>query len=85
MALPGQTPKDPALTQREFDTWRETDAQWKHIMLAHVEGQEKLNLVNEGRLTALETNQSRLGTIAGWISAIVAAIVGGITGAFWSK
>lgn len=85
MALPGQTPKDPALTQREFDTWRESDTQFKATILQHIEDQGALNLKSEGRITALETNLGRIGTFAGWVSALVAALVGGLAGAFWSK
>lgn len=73
------------LSQHEFDLWREGDTTFKTAILKHIETQVELNRESEGRLVALETNQLRAGTLASWISAVIAAIVGSLAGAFWSK
>jgi hypothetical protein len=75
---------DAALTQREFDTWREGDEAFKQemrqLMFAHAD----LHRETEGRLSVLETNQKKQTTQTvnrtTWVSAIVSAIVGGLFG-----
>lgn len=75
----------PALEQREFDTWREGDAEFKQQMLEHIKAQTELNLSVQGRLTTVENEQGKSGRRTTWvsstISAIIAAIIGAIAGA----
>lgn len=72
-----------ALTQREFDTWRETDAELKRQIISHMENQTAINLVVQGRLTAVEIEQkdcrAKVSRRSSLISGVVAAIVGSIT------
>ena len=75
-----------ALTQREFDTWREEDAAFKIELRSHIAAQALVNLDVEGRVSTIEANVvkaemsgSRRTT---WLSAIVSAIVSGLVGLF---
>ena len=72
-----------ALTQREFDTWRESDAELKRQIISHMEKQTEINLNVEGRLTVVEVEQkdcrAKVSRRSTFISGIVAAIVGSIT------
>jgi ferric-dicitrate binding protein FerR (iron transport regulator) len=75
---------DAALTQREFDTWREGDEAFKQemrqLMMLHADLHRKV----EGRISTLEANHKKQTTQAvnrtTWVSAIVSAIVGGLFG-----
>lgn len=83
--LPGQPSRDVSLSQREFDTWRESDTQWKSVVLEHVAEQGKVNREIASKVSALETNQLRAGTLASWVIAVVAAVVSGLTGLFFGR
>jgi hypothetical protein len=73
-----------ALSQREFDTWRETDNEFKGEMRAFIAAQVALNLASEKRLTRteerLDGGERRTAIITGLVSSIVGA-VGGFFGA----
>lgn len=71
-----------ALSQREFDRWCETDAEFKRLMGSHIEAQTKLNLDTERRLATVEAEQKNCNRRSSWVSGIVSAVVGGIVGAF---
>jgi hypothetical protein len=75
---------EAALSQREFDTWREDDKVFKDQVLVHMAAQVTLNLATHGRVTILETNQekcrSKMVNTTTWLSAVVSAIVGGLFG-----
>lgn len=59
---------DQFLTISDFSRWAEHfDHKLDRVLEARVDV--------EGRLTSLETNQARAGSIAAWLSSIVAAIV----------
>ena len=70
------------LSQREFDTWREGDETYKHVMQNFVNTQSAFNLKIVDRVSAVEAKQedceSSLGRRSGLISGVVAAIVGAI-------
>jgi ferric-dicitrate binding protein FerR (iron transport regulator) len=73
-----------ALSQREFDTWRESDNEFKQEMRELLRGHAALHLATEGRLATLEANHEKTKTVTTnrttWISALVASIVGGLCG-----
>jgi hypothetical protein len=73
-----------ALSQREFDTWRETDNEFKGEMRAFIAAQVALNLSSEKRMTRteerLDSGERRTAIITGLVSSIVGA-VGGFFGA----
>jgi hypothetical protein len=75
---------EPNLSQREFDTWRAEDKTFKEQVLMHMAAQVTLNLATHGRVSILEAEQSnwrlRAVSITTWVSAIVAAAVGGLVG-----
>lgn len=76
------TPTTPYLTQREFDTWRDThDAKVDRILDA-IERHDARNLDVEGRVRALEVNQANAGKLSarlsGAVGAVVAAIIAGV-------
>ena len=74
------------LTQREFDTWRESDDAFKAEVRGFIGIQTATNLGTEGRLTAVEVQQQKCEDTVSrrttWLSAVVSAIVGGLTGWF---
>lgn len=76
-----------ALSQREFDTWREGDAEFKARVLGHLETQHELNLRMEGRISTVEAQQEKCAESVSrrttWISAIVASVSGTIVGWLW--
>ena len=74
-----------ALSQREFDTWREGDTAFKQQMLEHMETQTTLNRQVEGRLSVVETQQGKSATKSATISTVVSAIVSGVVAAFSGK
>lgn len=75
----------PALEQREFDTWRQGDEQFKREIRRYIEVQTRVNLDVEGRVSAVETSIEEMDSTHGrrttWISSVVSAIIGGIVGA----
>ena len=75
---------DPALSQREFDTWRESDETFKRQLTDYMQAQTELNLDVQGRVSSLEAHKGksdiRAGTISSIVSAIVSTIVGVISG-----
>jgi hypothetical protein len=75
---------EPTLTQREFDTWREGDTDFKQQMLAHMASQTEINREFERRVTTVETKQEECAQSvtrrSAWISGIVAALLGGLAG-----
>lgn len=74
----------PALSQREFDTWREADNQFKQEIRDLLVNHASLHLSTENRLATVEANQQKCKTQAvnrvTWVSALVASIVGGLFG-----
>lgn len=73
-----------ALSQREFDTWREGDEAFKAEMRQLLRDHASLHVSTEGRLSTLEatqekTNQKAVARIAGMAS-IISAFVGGLFG-----
>lgn len=66
------------LTQREFDTWRETDEQFKNQMLGFCRTQTELNLRIEGRMSTIESKQedtdATIKRRTGLITALASAI-----------
>lgn len=73
------------LTQREFDTWRETDSLFKQQMLAHISNQTETNFGVERRVSMLEAHKDKSNTRVSVISSLVSAVVGGIVGAFTGR
>lgn len=75
------------LTQREFELWREGDAEFKQQLLAHVQEQVKLNISVAQRLSTVEAKQEECENSVSrrttWISSLVAAAVGGVV-AWWT-
>lgn len=73
-----------ALTQREFDTWREEDTAFKQEIRAYISVQSEINLGVERRLSTVETQHQKdvahVSRRTTWISSIVAAIIGGASG-----
>ncbi len=71
---------DALLTQREFDTWRESDNEFKGEMRAFIAAQVALNLSTEKRVatveTRLENGERRVAIITGLISSIGGAVGG---------
>lgn len=61
------------LSQREFDSWRKTDDEFKRRVLDHVDDQTKRNLEIEGRMTSVESGELRNKRVS--ISSVVAAII----------
>ena len=70
------------LSQREFDTWRETDTAFKEQMLAHITQQTAVNFDVERRVTTLQTHQDRSNTRVSIISTLVSSVVAAVVGAF---
>ena len=70
------------LTQREFDTWREGDERFKNELMTMMTSHQNLHLATEGRLASLEAKHEKASTQTinrtTWVSAVVAAIVGGL-------
>lgn len=79
----------PALEQREFDTWRRADDQFKQDMRRYLETQTAMNLDIEGRLSTVEADAKEAseghGRRTTWISAVVSAIIGGLFALFSIK
>ncbi len=74
------------LTQREFDTWRESDRAFKEQVLSHMEYQETTNRDTARRVTSLEIKDSERSVFrVGFISSVISAIVGGVTGAVFGR
>lgn len=77
---------DATLTQREFDTWREGDSEFKQQLVAHMAQQTRLNLLVEGRITAVEIQVRECSEGATrrtvWLSSLVSAIAGAVAGHF---
>lgn len=76
---------EPPLTQREFDAWREGDAEFKRRVLDHIEKQHDRNIEVESRLTAVEGGEQRNKRVS--VGSVVAAIVTAALTAFtaWGK
>jgi hypothetical protein len=74
-----------ALSQREFDLWREGDNEFKGEMRAFIAAQIKLNLGSEKRLTKLEEKSDSGERRAAIITGLVSSIVGAVGGFFGSK
>ena len=72
---------DPALSQREFDTWRESDETFKRQLTDYMQTQTELNLNIQGRVSGLEAHRDKSDTRTGIISSIVSAVVGAVVGA----
>lgn len=71
------------LTQREFDTWRESDRDFKANMLAHIKDQQNLNLIMDRRVGTLELNRDNdKSQSAKWTTVIAAAVSAAIGGVF---
>lgn len=77
---------DAPLSQREFDTWREGDETFKSEIRQFISRQTVINLDVEGRLTGVlhEHGHRERQTVirAGFLSSIIGAIVGALTGFF---
>ena len=77
---------EQALTQREFDTWRQGDDAFKQQVLTHLQQQASVNLDVEGRVSTMEANVAKVEASGSrrttWLSAIVSAIVSGLVGLF---
>lgn len=75
---------EAALSQREFDTWREGDTAFKEEIRGLLVSHAALHLTTEGRLATVEANQdkcrSKAVSTTTWLSALVSAIVGGAIG-----
>lgn len=69
------------LSQREFDTWRESDTAFKEQMLAHITQQTATNFDVERRVSTLQAYQDRSNTRTGVISTLVSSVVAAIVGA----
>lgn len=72
------------LTQREFDSWRQGDTEFKQQMREHIEIQSALNLATERRMTLIEASAGEGGgsgmskTRVSVISSIVSAAISGL-------
>jgi hypothetical protein len=75
---------DP-LSQREFDTWRESDEAFKREMRDHILVQTTTNLAVEGRVTSLETHREHAIIGIGIFSSIISTIVGSIAGFIFGR
>lgn len=77
---------DAPLSQREFDTWRGEHDKKIDVLVGFIKDQTAINLDVEGRVSDVEARQAECAESVSrrttWISAVVAAVVGGITG--WS-
>lgn len=75
---------EEALSQREFDTWKEEHDKKMDLVVGFIATQTSLNLATERRISTVETNQEKCKSQAvnrtTWVSAIVSAIVGGVSG-----
>lgn len=75
----------PALEQREFDTWKQGDDQFKQEIRRYIEVQTQMNLDMEGRVSKVEAKITEVseghGRRTTWISGVVSAIVGAVVGA----
>lgn len=76
---------DKLLSQREFDTWRESDAEFKNRVLGHIETQTVDNLRTENRLSTLESDKEHSLRQHGWVNNMVAAVIGAIVGGLSGK
>ncbi len=72
----------PALSQQTFDVWREGDEMFKQEMRVLLRDHQILHRETGERLAALETNQEKCQNQSinrtTWVSALVAAIIGGL-------
>lgn len=72
----------PALSQREFDTWREQDNVFKQEMRQLMVSHAALHLTTENRLTKVESDQekckSSTAARALAVSSVVSALIGGV-------
>lgn len=73
------------LSQREFDTWRESDAEFKEQVLGHIKTQTVDNLRTENRLTTLESDKAHALRQHGWVANVVSALIGALAGSISGK
>lgn len=71
-----------ALTQREFDGWREQDDEFKKDMRGFISTQTAVNLNVHGRVTSLETARQQDAIKLGIFSTVVSG-VGAVLAALW--
>ena len=75
---------DAPLSQREFDTWRESDTTFKEDIRQFMQLQTDINLNMEGRMSSVEGNYEQLEqraiTRIGLISSFIAAVIGSVGG-----